>query len=170
MIVVTGAESTGKSTLAAQLGEMLNRPVVAEQARAVLHPGKRYTPSDLLSLAQRQQAAESGARRDGTTEPVADTELQVLVIWWQEKFGPAPTALMQALANQSPRFYLLCAPDLAWEPDPLRENPHDRQRLHTLYHRDLDARALRYAEVRGHGKARLANALDALRANGVISH
>ena len=94
----------------------------------------------------------------------ADTDLQVLHIWWQEKFGPAPRSLSMAYALQSERHYLLCEPDMPWTADPLRENPHDRDRLFALYETDLQQRGLPYSRIAGVDDARVAQAVSAVEA------
>jgi nicotinamide riboside kinase len=37
------------------------------------------------------------------------------------------------LSAQNFDHYFLCAPDIPWEADPLRENPDDRQQLFEFY-------------------------------------
>ena len=160
IVVCTGPESSGKTTLAQALAAHLKVPLVREQARDYLST-PRYVPTDILNIAARQVAAERDARVQASLA-CADTDLQVLYIWWQERFGPAPSALARAYATQSPRLYLLCRPDLPWQADPLRENPNDRDRLFELYRRDLSARELNFAIVEGQGQARVEQALGSV--------
>lgn len=167
VICVTGAESTGKSTLAAHLAASLDAPLVPEVARGYLErrsdprPGASathgYGPEDVEAIARAQLEAEIAAL---ATAPlvVADTDLTVIQVWWEEKFGPAPAWLQRALAARSPRCYLLPRPDIPWEYDPLRESPLDRQRLHQRYLSLLDASAFDYVEVYGRGPDRQARA------------
>ncbi|XOV81687.1 MAG: AAA family ATPase [bacterium] len=154
LFVVTGPESTGKTTLTAALAEHLQAPYVAEAARAYLQDKYRYEPSDVLAIAHRQQQLERGVLARDPQVAIADTDLQVVYIWWQERIGPAPEILRNAYAQQSPRYYLLCRPDLPWEADPLRENPDDRDRLWQVYLADLSARQLPFSVVEGKGRQR----------------
>lgn len=163
-IVVTGPECSGKSTLAEALAQHFGVPFMQEPARAYLTPGARYQPSDLLRLGQQQLELETSAHH---WPLILDTDLQTLCIWWQEKFGPLPEVLRNAYARQSMadgRIYLLCRPDLPWVHDPLRENPHDRDRLFALYRQDLVARELPFAQIDGTGPQRLERALAFLKA------
>ena len=160
-IVVTGPESTGKTELAVMLSKKIGLPLVTEVARDyLLERMGRYLPSDLLSISELQYRQESDMRFDKGF--VADTDQQVLSIWWQEKYGPLPHRLSELYRKQGKRFYLLCFPDLPWQQDSLRENEHDRQRLFELYVRDLESRNLPYAVVKGIGEERTQLAVQAI--------
>ncbi len=161
--MVTGPESSGKTTLVEALAQQLEAPRVAEAARNYLQNKTGYQPSDLLEITQQQQAAEDSVLACAPPLAIADTDLQVVYIWWQERFGPAPAFLHKAYAQQSPRHYLLCKPDLPWESDPLRENPEDRERLWQIYREDLSARQFAFSIVEGVGEQRLDSALQAIR-------
>ena len=160
IIVLTGPESCGKTQLAEQLSVRLSLPVVAEHARNYLQsmpPGWQYKPSDLIALVKLQQASEEGAHN-----LILDTDLLTLIIWWREKYGPVPAVFQDAMQCQSPRHYLLCAPDIVWQPDPLRENPLDRERLFEIYQHELRVRDLPFDVVHGIGQKRLDCAIAAL--------
>jgi nicotinamide riboside kinase len=163
LFVVTGPESTGKTTLVETLRQQLKASRVAEAARSYLQGKAGYQPSDLLHIARQQQAAEGSVLACAPPLAIADTDLQVVYIWWQERFGPAPVVLQEAYAQQSPRHYLLCKPDLPWEADPLRENPEDRERLWQIYLEDLTARQAAFSIVEGEGQQRLDSALQAIK-------
>ena len=159
VVCLTGPESTGKSTLAADISQALAVPLVAEVAREHirgLQDGGRasYRAQDLLDIAKAQLLAEQNALAEGTGLVVCDTDLQVIQIWWQEKFGELDPWLCDALSRRTPRRYLLMAPDLPWEPDPLRESPDDRHRLFNRYLQALRAEDHPFAEVFGTGSAR----------------
>lgn len=161
-IVVTGPESTGKTTLARDLAESFSAPVVAEAARAYLDERDligSYQPGDLLRIAHLQRSSEQAAS-NANELVICDTDLQVVSVWWAERFGPAPASLQSAYAAQSDRYYLLCRPDIEWEPDPQRESRANRSHLFNLYEEDLVARQLKYSEVCGHGRERIELALS----------
>lgn len=163
--VLTGPESSGKTTLAQALSEQLRWPVLPELARGYLAQRAtdtaqgpyRYRPSDLIALVQAQQGQETQVHN--TDHHILDTDLLTLTIWWQEKYGPVPALFNEAWLSQSPRMYLLCRPDLPWEMDPLRENPNDRERLFGLYEQQLRRRDCPYAICEGEGASRTENAL-----------
>ncbi|WP_238750124.1 AAA family ATPase [Neolewinella maritima] len=133
---VTGPESSGKSTLAQTLAWCLDGTYVAEQARAYLHALARpYTEADLALIWQAQQRAETAARQSGASYVICDTGPEVLQIWSEVKYGRCAATLSSQTATRSYDLTLLCAPDLAWTYDPLREHPNeaDRWTLHARY-------------------------------------
>ena len=96
LFVLTGPESTAKSALSQSLSEHFAVPHVPEVAREYL-TARGYLPSDLLAIAKLQCEAE---QRLLPTTPgpqvapsgFADTDLQVMYLWWQERFGAVDDA------------------------------------------------------------------------------
>lgn len=162
LICVTGVECTGKTTLAEHLAHWLEAPLVSEAARAYLHGRTDYDRDDVLAIARAQLAAEQTALERAETVVVADTDLTVIQVWWEEKYGDLDPWLVEALARRTPRRYLLPQPDLPWEFDPLRESPHDRERLHERYRALLAADPFPSAEIGGRGAARFEGARHAV--------
>ena len=58
IVVITGPESCGKTTLARQLAERWRAPLVNEAARDYLQGKDSYQKSDLLEIAKLQYAME----------------------------------------------------------------------------------------------------------------
>jgi nicotinamide riboside kinase len=159
VLCVTGAECTGKTTLASAIADAFSAPLVAEAARIYLAGRSGYTCADVLAIARQQQELEQQALAQGAPLVVADTDLTVIQVWWEEKYGRLDPWLAEALRTRSPRRYLVMRPDLPWEPDPLRESPCDRDRLHARYLEILAADPFPFYEVSGHGLERLTRAL-----------
>lgn len=126
-IAFTGPESSGKTTLAVWLSSYLELPIIAEYARTYLAEKIAYRQEDLDLMAQQQVANwhESGF--------VADTEMHVFQIWSKVKYAEVSPVISKLLNDQHFDHYFLCAPDIPWEDDPLRENPDNRQHLFELY-------------------------------------
>jgi len=166
-VVLTGVESTGKSTLAQALAARLGRPCVPEVARSYLAlRGGCYDEGDLLAIARRQWAWARWAEGPA----VLDTDLWTLVIWAEVRFGRVDPWLRAAAAAQGPRIYLLCEPDLPWAEDPLREHPSPEARaaLHERYAAMLAAETWPWVRLRGSGPDRLAAAEAALADHGLL--
>ena len=162
IISIVGPESTGKTALAWALADHFGVAYVTEYAREFLDGRTDYESADVEAIARGQMALEARALAVEESPVILDTDLLVVRVWWEQKYGALPDWLRQALAAQAPRRYLLTAPDLPWEPDPLRESPFDRDRLFEVYRATLVAENLRFDVVRGTGPARLRCALAAL--------
>ena len=165
VIAVVGPECTGKTTLARALGAHFDVGFVSEYARGYLKGRVGYEAADVEAIARGQMALEAAALAAGRSPVILDTDLVVIRVWWQEKYGAPPEWLVGAIAAQTPRRYLLTAPDLPWVPDPLRESPLDRERLFDVYRGILAGGPHRFHVVRGAGDARLRAALLALEEN-----
>lgn len=157
MWVVTGAESSGKSTLASALAQHFDVPLVPEVARSYLHAkrGPDYGPDDVRAIAREQSQVEAQTLQTGAPAVViADTDQRVIDLWWQEKYPALDSGFERAANEQLERYYLLCYPDLPWEADPLRENPHDRLRLYRLQCQALVRDNAMFRVIWGHGEIR----------------
>ena len=158
IVALVGPESTGKTTLAQGLARDLDALLVTEFARdyleeARLHGRDTYTEDDLQTIARTQWANECAARDRRFT--IADTDLLVMAIWWRERFERVPDWIDDCLRRtETKKLYLLCRPDLAWEPDPLRESRDDLARLFTLYADALEDIGQPFFVVEGEGPKR----------------
>lgn len=108
----------------------------------------RYDRADLLRIAEGQCAAEDAALSGG---PIlfCDSDMVTIRIWSEEKFGGCDPRILRLAETRHYDHWLLCRPDLPWEPDPLRENPHDRDRLFTVYERMLGRLGRPYSIIEG---------------------
>lgn len=155
---LTGSESTGKTTLARALAEQYGAPLVDEAARTCLAGKTGYGRDDVLAIAREQLRLEQAALAQNPPLLICDTDLLVIRIWWEVKFGPLPGWLDAQVARLAPRFYLLTAPDFPWQPDPLRESGGDRTDLHRRYRQELEAGRHPFIELGGETDRRLAEA------------
>lgn len=163
-IVLTGPESSGKTTLAQSLAAHYHVPWVAEYAREYIDRLSRpYQEADLLRIAQEQVRREDTAAQTSPSLLICDTSLLVLRIWSHYRYGRCHPWIEEQLTQRPVDHYLLCSPDLLWQPDPQRENPHERHELFTQYEEVLRGRV--YTVVSGQGSKRLeisTNAIDRL--------
>lgn len=162
-IAVVGPESSGKSTLCSLLAERLEAPRVDEFARAYLgRLGRPYVEGDLLHIARGQCAWEDAAALRARRLIVCDTDMITIRIWSEEKFGHCDRALERLARERHYDLRLLCMPDIPWEADPLRENPHDRDRLFDAYLAALRELAKPFVVVGGGREKRLHSSLRAI--------
>jgi nicotinamide riboside kinase len=171
LLITTGPESSGKTTLATQLSDSLRCPLVTEASRDYLNaryhaqPGYQYGQHDLLNIARLQLEHEQKALQQAPPFVVCDTDLLVIVVWSEVRYGHAEPALLdlfgQSLAA-GPRTYLLCDHHIPWEPDPLREHPQGRDMLAARYRDRLHGLGVSYLTASGDPHQRLQQALAAM--------
>jgi nicotinamide riboside kinase len=130
-IAVIGPECSGKSTLAQEIGNYYNATVIDEYAREYLQEIRgSYKRSDLEKIAK-SQFQKNNLKCENLL--VADTEMLVIKIWFEEKYNSQSSLIDDLLQKQHFDHYLLCKPDIPWEYDELRENPIDRGRIYLIY-------------------------------------
>ena len=141
-IVILGPESTGKSTLCAQLAGHFKTTWAKEYAREyLLTNGTDYTFENLLDVAKGQLALEENATAtfgnattaDKTNLLFIDTDMYVLKVWCEFVFDKCHHWILNKIVERKYDLYLLCDIDLPWVKDELREYPNEQPRRH-LYH------------------------------------
>lgn len=148
-IVVVGPESTGKSTISAELAAHFSTIWCREYAREyLLQYGTSYSFDDLLTIAHGQISLEEKAtkellllqaKQNKKQIPVLfiDTDMYVMKVWCEFVFEKCHPWILNQIVERNYDGYLLCKPDLPWVKDTLREYP-DYQTRDTLYHHYKD--------------------------------
>jgi NadR type nicotinamide-nucleotide adenylyltransferase len=113
-----GAESTGKSVLAAKLATELDVPWVSEYGREYCETrGTDLTMADLLAIAAGQDAAMHAACAGAPRLVLLDTDPLMTAAWAEMLFGEVPGEL---LGYDKAERYLLFGPDVPWKADGTR--------------------------------------------------
>jgi nicotinamide riboside kinase len=162
-IIVTGPESTGKTTIATALAENFSGILVPEYARNYVEGLNRpYNYSDICKIAEWQYSQMKHYMREGADRLVIfDTYLIISKIWLLWFNGIYPEWIDNAIRESGNCLYLLCATDIEWEPDNVRENGGEaRERLFREYQAELEKFKLNYRIVSGYGDKRISNALQ----------
>ena len=164
-IIITGPESSGKTTLCKSLSEHYKIPFTKEFARGYLTDlGKNYLQEDLLEIATGQLENEQ-LTNDNQQISLHDTDLITLKIWSDYKYGNCNNWILEQIEKQKVenRFYLLCKPDLKWDYDPLRENPTNRNELLEIYKQELENLGHKFLIIKG--EERNEQAIESLSTN-----
>ena len=162
-IAFTGPESSGKTTMARWTAKHFSYVLVPEYAREYLQKTTAYHLNDLNNI-----ALEQFKRNSALGDLVVDTEMLVMKIWCEEKYFNCSQEILDLLKEQKIDHYFLCKPDIPWEPDPLRENPEDRERLFKLYERDLLGLGASYNVLSGNVEARKMRIITSLKNLNVL--
>ena len=167
VVVVTGSECTGKTTLAHRLGERLDTPVAAEYARDyALGHGAPLTADDVDPIARggiaAADAAVAAATRRARPVVVLDTDLTSTLVYAWHYYGGASRWVQEEARARRGDLYLLCHPDVPWVADPVRDRPHLREQMHALFHQRLVALGARIAHIHGDWTERETRAMQAV--------
>ena len=168
IVVITGPECSGKTTLASQLAERWKAPLVKEVARDYLQGKDSYQKSDLLKIAKLQYVTEQDRAASSTEKLLCDTDLLVILIWSEDKYGGCDPWIYETFEHcfnqkSSTRHYILCDPNIPWQPDRLRENSHNRDELFAIYLKKLTDYKLSYSIVKGEPHERLRQVVERLK-------
>ena len=172
VIALLGAESTGKTALAASIAEVLaseaahgGRVVVVGEYLREFCDVRRRTPqrNEQGEIAAEQWRRIAAAAADGSVV-LADTTPLMIAVYSETVFGDRslyPAALQwQRLCTLT----LLTGLDLPWRADGLqRDGPHVRVPVDTLIRRALLGAGLGFPVVYGEGQARRDAALAPIR-------
>ena len=141
-----------------ELAAKFHTSFASEYAREYLEKTNgKYGFDDLTKIAKGQIINEKKAIEAATKICFFDTDMLVLKIWAQFRYGKVPEFIDSAFRESQIDGYLLCSPDIPWEPDPFREspNPKERQQLFEIYENELIATGKPYGIVKGLGEDRV---------------
>ena len=153
-IIISGPESSGKTSLAKALSKDFKIEYTKEYARKYLTQIKRrYTKEDLSNIARIQLENELLNSQKNEIS-ISDTDLITIKIWGLYKYGDCEDWILEKINKQKKenRVYFLCFPDIPWESDPLRENPNDRNKLFKIYQKELSELGHTYFIIKGEGR------------------
>lgn len=162
-IAIVGPESSGKTLLAEKLSIHYKCLWVPEYAREYLTQlGKPYTKEDVEKIARGQMQSEDAAAKKSKSLLICDTNLLVIKIWMEHKYGSVPQWIEEEISARKYHLHLLTAPDIPYENDPLRENPELGEYFFEKYKALLERMELAYSVVSGIEDWRLKSAIRAI--------
>lgn len=165
-VVVTGAESTGSTTLAEALAERLGCPWVPEYGRhwSEVRPGGLEAPwhTDEFVHIVREQCSweEAAARRTPVPWLVCDTDAQATTLWHERYVGHlSPEVAAAAAAQVTPYARILTGDEIPWVQDGMRDGEHVRHAMQDRFRASLGDDGVPWVEVRGSVEERVEQAL-----------
>ncbi len=163
-IAIIGPESSGKSELCSHLALHFKTAWIPEYARAYLTGiNTSYTIQDIVNIYAYQFKQETEQLAASNNYLFTDTEFLMAKVWCENAFRICPPYIEDMIVKHPYDLYLLTAPDLPWEFDPLRENPGKGDYFFEWYKRLLDEKKLKYGIVSGKGEVRIRSALDIIK-------
>jgi NadR type nicotinamide-nucleotide adenylyltransferase len=162
-IVLFGSESTGKTTLAQQLAAHYHTVWVPEYSRIYQETQKRtLTIADVVPIASGQMHLEEKALPYANKLLICDTDILETKVYSEAYNGHCPAWLLEQIPGRLADVYLLTDIDLPWEPDGIRDRPHNRQDMHTMFRNELISRGVPFTEISGTFEERRLKAITAI--------
>ena len=164
-IVLTGAECTGKSTLAQALSDYYGEPWTTEFVRSYVDQlNRKLIQADLTEIFSGQIAAENAGGAKSKRFVIHDTNLLSSIIYANHYFKTTYDWANETLLERKYTLYLLCSPEgIPWEEDPgQRDGPSAREELHSAFKESLEKLNLPYVELNGDKVLRLSQAVKAI--------
>lgn len=171
-VVFVGAESTGKSTLSEYLARAYGTVSVPEIGRFIWEEKEgKLGPDDYVEIAVKHRDAEDAAMAQARRWLFVDTNALttlLLGIQFRQVGDPPPAELLRCADDCRARYAhtFVCADDIPYEEQEVRENEAWRGRIQTLVMQDLQARGIAYTVVRGSVEQRAAQVRRVLDGKG----
>ncbi len=164
-VCLHGPESTGKTTLAAELAEHFRTVAVPEYGRIYCEIfGNECDLEDLRAIRRGHDLLAAAARRKARNLLVFDTDAVMTAVWSDVLLGTRPADLDRI--DDPADLYLLCDIDVPFVADGIRYFPDQatRARMFAQTRQELEQRALPFVTITGSRYERLKTAVDAITA------
>jgi len=168
VVALLGAESTGKTTLAAEIGaalaaQDLRVAVVGEALREFCDANARTPRRDEQATIAATQSARIDAAAARHDIVVADTSALMIAVYSDFVFADATLYPIALAAQRRCDLTLVTELDLPWQPDGLqREGAHVRAPVDALLRSALAGADIAFTTIAGIGSERVEAALRAI--------
>lgn len=167
-VAILGAESTGKSTLAAALAARYDTAWVPEYLREFVATEQRVPfEGEQLRIAQIQLERERQATALARRLLFCDTAPFMTALYSEVYWGRVDVELDALARTHDYALTLVAAPDGPWVPDGLqRDSAAVRQQVHTALIERLERHAIGFTLLTGSLELRLLQAAQVLKRHG----
>ena len=162
-IAMFGPESTGKTTIAAQLAQEFNTIWIPEFARDYLQDKwnskqEICTPEDLIPIAIGQTKLENEALSQANAILFCDTNLLVTKVFSDIYYKQCHHLIEKAAKKHKYDLFFLTDVDVQWEADDLRDKPSERENTLAIFEKALIDFEKPYIKLSGNKQERLEKA------------
>ena len=162
-VVLTGSESTGKSTMALALARHYGTIALPEFARQYMDAkGSALDADDVEPIVRGQLASEEMALGSAKRILIQDTDVVSTMVYARHYNGRCPSWIVEAASIHRASLYLLSDIDVPWVADPQRDRGHMRAEMHALFVAALREIGARVVLIRGEWSARQGAAIAAI--------
>ena len=126
-VVITGSESTGKTTLCRKLAEYFHTEWVPEYGRIYLeNKGSEMEKSDLEIIGKGQAELEDRLSLSAEKVLICDTDLIITEMYSEWYYSFCPESVRKEIIRRKYDLHILLEPDVPWVKDGLRDFPDRR--------------------------------------------
>lgn len=171
-VVLVGAESTGKTTLAQRLARHFHTEWVPEYGRehwerkvaglTMDDPLPAWTPEEFVHIAREQQAREDALAGIANRVLLCDTNAFATGTWFERYHGRRHPEVDAIGANDKAALYLLTAPDVPFVQDGFRDGEKIRDWMHARFVEQLAAGSVPSCLLKGTYDGRFSAAVEAV--------
>lgn len=168
-VVLIGAESTGKTSLAKQLVEHFSTDWVPEYGRehwerkisgmSFDDPNIGWTREEFVHIARQQQRRENEMARSANRVLICDTNAFATGTWYERYEGKRDSEVDAIGKADKVDLYLLTAPDVPFVQDGVRDGEHIRDWMHDRFKEQLLSGDVPVVELAGTYSTRNARAI-----------
>ncbi len=154
-VVLLGTESTGKSTLTAQLAAHFHGTAVQEAARDIIPDSNAFTLQDLYTVARAHAARIDAAVQGDSPYVFIDTDIHITFSYGLQFFDTRMQVEDAIFASNRADLYLYLNNDVPWHQDGTRLEQAERDALDLAHRRTLAGFNIFYREIKGSWQERL---------------
>jgi NadR type nicotinamide-nucleotide adenylyltransferase len=164
-VVLTGSESTGKTTLAVELARHFRTVSAPEFVRRYLEGrSKPLDRGDVEPIARGQMAGEDEQARRARGVLICDTDLVSTMVYARHYYGECAPWIEHAARGRKADLYLLMDIDVPWIPDPQRDGGQLRDEVQSLFREALASVGASVVLISGSWAQRREVAIEAIEA------
>jgi NadR type nicotinamide-nucleotide adenylyltransferase len=162
-VVIIGAESTGKTTLAIALAEHYQTTWVPEFGRLYTEArrprGDLWRGDEFVFIATEQVRMEDALERIANRVLICDTDAFATAIWHERYLGQPSAEVLAVAAGRRYDLYILTDVDTPFVPDDIRDGESIRDWMHSRFQDELSRMNVPVQLVSGPHEQRLAAAI-----------
>jgi NadR type nicotinamide-nucleotide adenylyltransferase len=162
-VVILGAESTGKTTLAIALAEHYQTTWVPEFGRLYTEArrprGELWRSDEFTFIATEQVRMEDALERIANRVLICDTDAFATAIWHERYLGQPSPEVLAVAAGRRYDLYILTDVDTPFVPDDIRDGESIRGWMHKRFQHELSWMGVPVLLLSGPHERRLAEAV-----------
>jgi HTH-type transcriptional regulator, transcriptional repressor of NAD biosynthesis genes len=167
LVCFYGPESVGKSSMAERMAEKYKTAFVPEVARELI-TSNDFSVDDIIRIGHAQFDRINEKVKTANKLLFCDTDAITTQIYSRHYLNVVPEILEKLEKAVHYDLYFLFDIDVPWIPDGLRDLPHIRQQMFTVFRNELEKRKIPYVLVNGGWEQRERIVVEAI--ENLLSH